>query len=196
VAYRKLGQSNSSHFSSYNRDMSKPHSFTGVIDTSMEGVSMKTVHSFSGTVVAGPAHLGVHGASSTSYFRGAQDFYRAVEILDPGTNPAAFGFDAAQCLELTLKAYLLHLGVGEKDLRNPTLFGHDLMKAWVNCVAAGLALAAAMPDWAIKLNGGHQTPFLFRYAQDNTGIVLAPKSVVLAGLRDVLAEVQAATGIT
>ncbi|HTU64714.1 MAG TPA: hypothetical protein VMF52_02085 [Steroidobacteraceae bacterium] len=157
---------------------------------------MKTVHSFSGTLTAGPAHFGVNGASSTSYFRGAQDFYRAVEILEPGSNPAAFGFDAAQCLELTLKSYLLHIGVSEKDLRNPTLLGHDLNQVWSKCVAAGLGITAAMPGWATKLNGGHQAPFLFRYAQDNTGIVLAPKSVVIAGLSEVMAKVQAATGVT
>ena len=104
--------------------------------------------------------------------------------------------DAAQCLELTLKAHLLHIGVSEKDLRNPTLFGHDLVKAWDKCVSAGLGIPATMPDWAAKLNGGHQAPFLFRYAQDNTGIVLAPKSVVLAGLSDAMAKVQAATGVT
>jgi len=34
-----------------------------------------------------------------------------------------------------------------------------------------------------------------RYTQDNTGIVLAPEAQVLSGLEEVLAAVQAATGV-
>ena len=149
---------------------------TGTIAVTLEDVSMG------------------HGASPTSLFRTAQDFLEAAEMLDPTKTAAPFGFVAAQCLELALKTYLMkNAGMTERQLKEKV--GHDIGKAWSRCVAAGLGLAT-LPTWAAHLDAGHDSPYLFRYAQDNTGIVLAPKAQVVNGLKEVLAVVQAATGVT
>jgi hypothetical protein len=149
----------------------------------LEGVTMSTVGK------ANPC-------TPTSLYRGALDFLKAADTLTPGETPYAFGAVAGHCLELTLKAYLLHVGVSEDDLKNSKLFGHDLTKAWNRCVAERLGIAATMPDWAKSLDAGHDSPFPFRYQPNNTGISLSPKSAIIAGLRSVMAVVQAATGVT
>lgn len=167
---------------------------TGKIETTLQGVTMGQVVTGSGGLTAPPATM-THGVSPTSLFRTAQEFFKAAETLDPTVTTGPFGLVVAQCLELTLKTYLMkNAGMTEDDLR--TKVSHDIQKAWTRCVQNGLAIPAAMPTWAAHLDGGHDKPYLFRYAQDNTGLVLAPKVTVLDGLRQVLTAVQAATGVT
>jgi hypothetical protein len=167
---------------------------TGTINATLEGVTMGQAIVGSGSLVAAASTIGAHGASPTSLFRTAQDFLKAANTLDPGVTTGPFGFVAAQCLELALKAYLMkNAGMTEADLIKR--IGHDLQKAWTQCVQNGLGIEATMPVWAALLDGGHDRPYLFRYAQENTGLVLAPKITALDGLQGVLAAVQAATGI-
>jgi hypothetical protein len=154
---------------------------TGTIGAILDGVTMRQPK-------------GAPVLSEASLFRTARDFFGAAAVLDPAATPAAFGLDAAQCLELALKACLLHTGATEDELKNK--FSHRLQFAWSHCVNSGLKLDATMPTWALQLHAGHDKPYLFRYAQDNVGIVLAPKAQVVDGLRDVLAAVQWATGVT
>jgi hypothetical protein len=153
---------------------------TGTIGAILEGVTMRQPK-------------GAPMLSEASLLRTARDFFEAAAVLDPASTPAAFGLDAAQCLELALKTYLLHTGATEDELRNK--FSHNLQLAWSQCVNNGLKLER-MPPWASDLHAGHSKPYLFRYAQVNVGIVLAAKAHVTTGLREVLAAVQAATGVT
>ena len=137
-----------------------------------------------------------HDASPTSYVRAAQEFFKATQILAAADSPAGpLGSLAGQCLELALKAYLLSTGMTEADfLPKNKGFGHSLKDAWAACVAKALPIDKNLPQWASHLHGGHASPYMFRYVKDNTGIVLPPKSDVLAGLRRVLTEVEKAVG--
>src|SRR5688572_24565622 len=128
---------------------SKP--VTGFIESTLDGAGM-AVHSFSGALKASPAKLWTHSTSPTSLFRGAQDFLRAAEKLTPGDTPNAFGFNCAQCLELTLKSYLLHRGNGDEALKLTeqvliNRYGHNVSKAWRKCAQLGLAVAKKVPPW-------------------------------------------------
>ena len=57
----------------------------------------------------------------------------------------SIGILAAHSLELALKAYLLHAGRSDRDLKN---IGHDLAKAWGCCKRSGFDLKQ-MPYWVI-----------------------------------------------
>jgi hypothetical protein len=129
-----------------------------------------------------------HDASPRSLIQTARDFLKAAELLDPAVAAGPFGLASAQCLELTLKAYLMISGMSERDLRNKV--SHSLNEAWSRCVKAGLDIDADMPSWATSLDAGHDRPYLFRYARDNTGILLPSKDTVLNGLRGVLTTAQ------
>ena len=102
-----------------------------------------------GNVVPGPATMGV-SISAASLFRTAQDFCAGVDMVSPTIAAAPFGLLAAQCLELALKSYLMKkAGVTEQTLRNK--IGHNIAKAWSQCVRAGLGLKPDMPTWAARL---------------------------------------------
>jgi hypothetical protein len=167
---------------------------SGVIDATLEGVSMTKVHTFFGTIRASPATMLMSGASPTTFFRVAQDFFGACESIDVTKHPYAFSAVASHCLEVTLKAYLLHAGVNENHLR--TKVSHNLARAWNRCVKLGLSIPKKMPHWATTLKWGHDAPYLFRYAPVNSGIVTSPRVDTIDGLRSVMATVQAATGVS
>ncbi|MEX2124205.1 MAG: hypothetical protein WD795_09955 [Woeseia sp.] len=115
-------------------------------------------------------------------------------LIIPGA-AAPFRLAAAQCLEMSLKTFLMKkVGMTERQLK--TKIGHDLRKAWTRCVQNGLGLDATMPRWAAYLDAGHDQPYLFPHARTNTGVVLASKAQVLDGLWGVMALVLAATGVT
>jgi hypothetical protein len=135
-------------------------------------------------------------ATPTSYFLGSQGFLEATKILaDAKVTAGPLGHVAAQCLELALKAYLLSTGMTEQDfLPRSGGISHSISKAWALCVQKGLALDATMPLWAFQLDGGHDTPHMFRYARTNSGIVLPAPPKLLDGLRGVLATVGDAIG--
>jgi hypothetical protein len=130
-----------------------------------------------------------HGASASSYLHGGRQFLDATERLTGLAAP--LGLVAGQCLELALKSYLLQTGMSEDDFKARGGIGHDLQAAWSLCIEKGLQLEAPMPLWAKHLHAGHERPFLFRYAQDNSGIVLPPMEALVEGLRRVLDQVAA-----
>ena len=156
------------------------------------GHSMAKVVTGSGNIVAGDATMN-HDVSATSLFHSAEEFFTAVDFMSARMSAAPFGFAAAQCLELALKAYLMkNAGMTEEALIKKV--GHDIAKAWSLCVSAGLGLDASVPDWVEPLARGHERPYVFRYGRDNTGIALSPIHIKV-GLVGVLKAVQAATGL-
>ena len=69
-----------------------------------------------------------HAVSAASLFLTAYDFLSAVDMLSPQMAAGPFGFVAAQCLELALKAYLMkNGGVTEQELKK---LGHSIEKTW------------------------------------------------------------------
>ena len=106
-----------------------------------------------------------------TYLEEARGLNEAVAILCRArAAPTLYGIGilAAHCLELALKAYLLHAGRTEGDLRD---IGHDLAKAWDCCRKSGLPLNS-LPYWVQILNYSHANPYFFRYPRSdhNVGI--------------------------
>lgn len=101
-----------------------------------------------------------------TYLEEARGLNQAVAILCGARTEAtlySIGILAAHCLELALKAYLLHAGCDERDLRS---IGHDLVKAWERCKESGLCLKE-LPYWVQVLDYSHNNPFYFRYPREN-----------------------------
>lgn len=132
-----------------------------------------------------------HGESAHSYFEGARQFYQAVNRLTDLAAPRAVV--AAQCLELTLKAFLLQKGMTAEDFKRRGGIGHNLAEAWAACIERGLDLPAELPLWARHLHACHGPPFLFRYARENSGIAMPPLQTLLEGLQSVMDTVARAT---
>lgn len=106
-----------------------------------------------------------------TYLEEARGLKEAVAILCSARAEAtlySIGILAAHCLELALKAYLLHAGCGERDLRG---IGHDLVKAWERCKESGLGLEE-LPYWVQVLNYSHANPYFFRYPRENHKVAI------------------------
>lgn len=106
-----------------------------------------------------------------TYLEEARGLNKAVAILCSARVEAtlySIGILAAHCLELALKAYLLHAGYGERDLKS---IGHDLNMAWECCKESGLALKE-LPYWVKLLNYSHANPYFFRYPRENHNVAV------------------------
>ena len=127
-----------------------------------------------------------HDITDVSLYRGSLNFFKATNIVFKSGEscPAdAFGFLVSHSLELALKAYLLKKGMGEANLKS---IGHSLVKAWSKSVGYGLPLVTPVPRWCELLDSAHSSPFLFRYARTNTGIVTPAQQESHSGLNKVL----------
>jgi len=106
-----------------------------------------------------------------TYLKEARGLNEAVAILCNARADAtlyAIGILAAHCLELALKAYLLHAGRAEQDLK---AVGHDLARAWQCCKQSGLDLMD-LPYWVQVLNYSHANPYFFRYPRDDHNVAI------------------------
>ena len=139
-----------------------------------------------------------HGPSPKSFMQTSWKMFDATRVLLESRQSVAepTGLVAGMCLELALKAYLLHSDVSEDTLRDHV--SHDLFEAWHRCIAHGLPLPNPKPEWVELLQAGYwrgdrnakKAGYLFRYSRDMNGIVLPPQRTLLAGLRQVLEAVQ------
>lgn len=137
-----------------------------------------------------------YDSTEVSLYRGSLNFFRAVEIIvgpDQRCPPDSFGFLVSHSLELALKAYLTKCGFDEEKMK--AKIGHSLVKAWNASATLGLPVAKAVPRWCDLLDRAHNTPYLFRYARTNTGIVTPPQSDLHSGLDDILSIVGAESGM-
>ncbi len=126
-----------------------------------------------------------HPISHTTLFRGAISYLRASELLSTTGQKApidAFGLLSAHSLELGLKAYLISHGLTEKDLKE---IGHDLEEAWT-CAKAHRLPISSPPDWCQTISAAYKFPYLFRYARENTGIVVPNPDAIVRELAKLL----------
>ena len=66
----------------------------------------------------------------------------------------ALSLVAGLIVECTLKAFLSHKGMTEKELmRRP--YGHNLEELWLEAERRGLPILATLPDWCERLNELH-----------------------------------------
>jgi hypothetical protein len=120
-----------------------------------------------------------------AYLEEAHGLNDAVAILCNARAEAtlySIGILAAHCLELALKAYLLHAGRAEGDLK---AIGHDLGKAWDCCKDSGLALKE-LPYWVQVLNYSHASPYFFRYPREDQKVAIPDTDELSKDIRSVL----------
>lgn len=109
--------------------------------------------------------------TSLTYLEEAENLCLAVKTLCEarrGETLYAIGILASHCLELALKAYLLHIGQKEKELKK---IGHDINHAWNECVKSGLPLEE-LPYWVQVLSYSYANPYFFRYPRGDHNVAV------------------------
>lgn len=129
----------------------------------------------------------MHDITKVSIYRGALNFASGAELLltDRNKTPIdAFGVLVSHSLELGLKSFLIHSGKTEKYIIKK--IGHNLVKSWEVCISFGLEIDDPPPFWCQVLNSAHDFPYLFRYARENTGVVVPAVDTLMTDLNAVL----------
>jgi hypothetical protein len=129
-----------------------------------------------------------------TYLEETRGLNEAVAILCKARAEAtlySIGILAAHCLELTLKAYLLHAGSDERELKD---IGHDLAKAWESCKRSGLGLGEP-PYWVQVLNYSHANPYFFRYPRADHKVAVPNTDELSKDIDAVLELVSSATKV-
>ena len=149
----------------------------------------KKVVTGSGKMQAGEARMGGI-VPSTAYMASAEGLLHGVLALsgiDKDVAPSRT-FLAAQVLECALKAYLANIGVSESDLKKKSR-RHNLEVLWKESVSHGLGISASPPDWCVRLNQLHDTPYHLRYPLRVHGLVLPGSEPMTSELKSVVAAV-------
>ena len=105
---------------------------------------------------------------------------------------------AGHALECLLKAALAHNGITEAELRSRAL-GHDLEALWLRAGQYLSSLGTSVPDWARRLNGLHDSPYVLRYPVGLHGLVLpsaAEVALELSKLESAVRELIRGNGLT
>lgn len=129
-----------------------------------------------------------------TFLEEARGLNEAVAVLCSAPREAtlySIGILAGHCLELTLKAYLLHAGSDEGELRR--CIGHDLGKAWDRCKKTGLSLGE-LPYWVQVLDYSHDHPYYFRYPRENRKVGVPSIDDLPRDIDSVLSLVSSAMG--
>ena len=126
----------------------------------------------------------LHPPSAVAFYRGALSYAHAATELGSLHDPP---------IELSLKAYLLHVGVPEDRLRRS--IGHNLVAAWEQAASRGLSLEAPIPYWVQVLSFAHDAPYLYRYGRQNTATVVPETRQLLQDLNAVVVLVGNAVGL-
>lgn len=132
-----------------------------------------------------------HPVSVSSMLEGAKNYLSALETLS--LNPRGeflepIGLLASQAVELALKAYLLHAGWSETDLRR--VVGHDLNTAWREATKNGLRIHFEHRFSVDVLTLSHDSPYLFRYPREKLGSAIPDLEILCRDVRAVIATVQ------
>jgi hypothetical protein len=129
------------------------------------------------------------GGDCREYLDRAQEYFSAVEILAPRLTAdtiAPIGLLASHAIELGLKAYLLHIGRSERDLKK---IGHDLRKAWGEAAKAGLRVDLVHTFSVDVLSLSHDDPFLFRYPKSKNAVAITEPAEVCSAVKAIIEAV-------
>lgn len=132
-----------------------------------------------------------HPVSVQSLLEGANSYFSALDAL--ATNPKdsfldPMGLLASQAIELALKAYLLHAGWTERQLR--TVVGHDLRTAWQKATNKGLRIHCEHRFSVDVLALSHDSPYLFRYPRERVGAAITEPQVLCRDVKAVITSVE------
>ena len=132
--------------------------------------------------------MNIGKVSAEGFLERSHEYFAALEILQEhfsATIIYPIGLVASQAIELALKAFLLHSGASESELKK---IGHNLQGAWEACSKKGLGLGRS-PSFSVQvLSLSHDSPYLFRYPQEKIAVALTQPDELL---RDVKAIVDA-----
>jgi hypothetical protein len=130
-----------------------------------------------------------HG-SAESFLTGATRYIDAARILIAASSWVdPIGLLATHGLELALKAFLLHSGLTDDEVRRE--FAHDLVALWQAAAQRGLALDGTAPYWVQIVSSFHTRPFQYRYPADGMASAIPAVDVLDGLLCDTLATVAA-----
>lgn len=124
--------------------------------------------------------------TAEKYLNSAKGYLESLEILSErlGSNLVdSMGLISSHAIELTLKAYLIHVGLDEKQLKK---IGHNLDDAWLAAHKAGLPISKE-PIFSIRLLSiSHDRPFYFRYPKEKTATAIPPPSQLCGEVRGLI----------
>lgn len=134
--------------------------------------------------------------SAEQFLKHARYYLHAAEVLTERLSMATagpIGLLAAHSLELGLKAFLLHIGWNEDDLRKRV--GHNLVDAWNASLESGLRLPQE-PSFTVSLLAlSHGPPYLFRYPREGEAAAITPPHELCRDVQMVLDAVETAIGL-
>ena len=129
--------------------------------------------------------------SARSYLDGATRYVEAAGILcDTARSLDPIGLVASHGVELGLKAYLLHRGMTERELRD---IGHDLAELWMRARVKGLEIEYGPPYWVRVLSVAHGRPhLLYRYPPERVASAIPDPQELKRALSEFLHRVSLA----
>lgn len=126
-----------------------------------------------------------------AYLAIAKAIVPSLEVLRQSTVSSIPGaLLAGHALECLLKAALAYSGVTETKLRSLAL-RHDLEALWLHSAQFVPSLGASVPEWAKRLNGLHNSPYVLRYPVGVNGLVLPSPAEVAKELSELESVVRA-----
>jgi len=131
--------------------------------------------------------------TAKTYLSEAKGLCEAVNVLSQAKIEStlySIGILASHSLELGLKAFLLHSGVSEKDVKS---IGHNINELWENCIRGGLALEV-VPYWVQILDYSHSRPYFFRYPQEEHKVGVPNIDELSHDLGSVLEKIELSIG--
>lgn len=131
--------------------------------------------------------------SARSFLDGAIRYVEAASVLcDAGRSVEPIGLVASHGVELALKAYLLHCGATEKDLRR---MRHDIAELWMQARTKGLSIDRGPPYWVRVLSFAHGQPYhLYRYPPERVASAIPEVRELKRALSEFLDVVSTAVG--
>lgn len=129
--------------------------------------------------------------SAHSFLDGATKYVEAATILcDAGRSVDPIGLVASHGVELALKAYLLHCGMTDRELRG---IGHDLAELWMQARVKGLDIEHGPPYWVRVLSFAHGQPHhLYRYPPERVASAIPEAQELKRSLSEFLHRVSVA----
>lgn len=129
--------------------------------------------------------------SARSFLDGATKYVEAASILcDTARSVDPIGLVASHGVELGLKAYLLHCGMTERELRG---IGHDLAELWMQARVKGLDIEYGPPYWVRVLSFAHGQPHhLYRYPPERVASAIPDAQELKRALSEFLHRVSVA----
>jgi len=129
--------------------------------------------------------------SANGFLERSNDYLTGLNKLceEPKSNLVPpIGLLASHCIELALKAYLIHIGYNETQIKD---LGHNLSKAWDEAKSKGLKISSNHKFTVDILSIHHDRPFWYRYPEEKIGVGITEISVLYDDVKAIYEAVEA-----